>query len=259
MKSSPYLYLLGITFLLLSCTFYDKKTISAIDFYGNSQYFDRGRIVDLPTHIKIFFYGDLTLYEISSKNTHRSMELGSKGDVIDKGITKVETVVSYYVAKKGETHGLVYNSSVGRSKTKFNVDSLLTYSNIGKENEKLFASDFGKVVLSIKDKNNNISLEKIELPKKPNSADSVFRFFDYKMMNINFSLSNELDKKYNTKLVKIVFVTNEKKVDGLMIPKLETFFEIRKPIRIENEKRIISIFKQFKKDLSLGDNTGMKK
>ncbi|MEN0095852.1 MAG: hypothetical protein AAGB30_10740 [Pedobacter sp.] len=245
MKHCIYVIMLGI--LILSCSFYRKERLTAIDFFGNSQYFDRNQLINLPTHVKMISSNEINLYIIDTKNTNRSFALGKNGEIINNGITGVDSSMNYYVAKKDAKFGLMYTGFKKSFAQKFNVDSLVTYSNLGKENAKSFASNFEKLVFSSRDHHKKIAIEKFRLPEQPNGADSIYRFFNSDFTITDFSLSKELDERYQTKLVKIVFISNEKMKEGILVPRLETFYEIRQS-EINNKEEILSLFKQFDAD-----------
>ena len=213
-------------FLLFLCLFFTpthgsaqpKKTSELKVISHNSRfktYFTNGAIDNFGDTRNIAFFKDYILYEIpttrlESKVTYISFDEVKDGDTIfsddDGGPIIKEITYEYFVVKQGQKSGLWFKDT-SNSGTSYALDSLLKSANLDSTNIKFNSIDFGAPTEIVKTKDGKILFEKFyNFKKDSDSPDTVFRYYDYKLKDINFSLSPSLDKAKQSKLYRSIQV-----------------------------------------------------
>lgn len=200
---SVLIFLICLT--LSSCHFNSQDELIVTDFStAMDQNFEVGKSNYKDVFaLTVIDFKDVRAFIIPFQNTRTETELQANGDV-KKGRTTYDTTFVYCIYRKGQKIGLRYDSLRIKSSQRFSVDSLLSRINIGKEQLHWNAIADGKLTYSLKDKNTDRLIEERYASKTDEFIDSTYRYFDHSMKHNSFSLAPSIDKKYNTKLVRIV-------------------------------------------------------
>ncbi|TCC88039.1 hypothetical protein EZ428_20160 [Pedobacter frigiditerrae] len=160
---------------------------------------------------KIAFSGDkrLLIEERASLTTKDILD--NNGKKIDEIVTKEDISYVVYVYQKGSKNGLSYHLDSFRQEKGivFNVDSII--KGLSLDQQPVLSIDLGKPIEVLKEK--DVEIEKfLNSKKKPSDPDSIFRYYDRGLRNIDFSFSEKLDRQKNSKLVKTLFIYNQTNV-----------------------------------------------
>ena len=193
-----------------------KKTAELKVISHNSRfktYYTNGAIDNFGDTRNIAFFKGYILYEIptthlESKVTHINFDEIKDGDTIfsdDDGPSIIKEITyEYFVVKQDQKSGLWFKDTSSPG-TSYLLDSLLKSTNLDSANIKFNSIDFGTPTEIVKTKDGRIILEKFYTFKKDSdSPDTVFRYYDYKLKDINFSLSPSLDKAKQSKLYRSI-------------------------------------------------------
>lgn len=229
---------------LLSCSFNSPNELMVIDFStAMDQNFEVGKSNYKEVfNITVIDAKDIRAFIIPFQNTRSETELQANGDV-KKGVTTYDTTFVYCIYRKGNKIGLRYDSLKAISPQRFPVDSLLSRINIGKEQLHWNAIAEGKLIYSQKDKKTGKVLEERYISNKDGVIDSTYRYFDHSMESNNFSLAPSIDKKYNTKLAKIINIKKSIKnnVRNVLITEM-------KMAKLKSPETAIKLIERFKSD-----------
>lgn len=161
--------------------------------------------------VQVVTDGELKLFIIPMRHTTINQSIKETNG--KKKVTNFVTY-SYNFIEKGKEFGLRYDSLSAESGKRIKADSILTSLNIAPRDQEQNSDVSGKLVHSLYNKENGTLVEE-KYAGTQKGLDSLYRFFDYSMKDVNFSLSPELDKKYGTKLVRITFLNNAKDTDSI--------------------------------------------
>ncbi|MFA6276500.1 MAG: hypothetical protein WC622_07110 [Pedobacter sp.] len=222
------------------------QNITVIKYTNAEKLFNKNQIINTKSgSFEIAYYKEYTLYNVSS--VRLEVDHSKTKDTVTKFIP-VDTIITYYVAKKNLNYGISYDC-FGNTK-KYPVDSLLKALAIHDSMKGIYSYVFGKRALIVRNKKtNNITLEKYDVKKKIlTDPDTVYKYYDYNLKGINFSFSPTLDKQNNSKLWKILFVfTPQNKKDRSLWQKLEVSMQIEK-IKSQDNRNYIKLINRFKND-----------
>lgn len=243
--------------MVISCSNQDEqsstslKVISYLSLFKDT--YSTGLIENDSTTVNIAYYQDYILYELAKVEVKlENFEKTIKGDTIelkDKMIP-IDTSYTYFIHKKGSKIGLRFDSLKANNGKPFSVDSIVERIGIRSSNLKIFSLDLGKPIKTVINK----KTEKIEaeffVDKKheDGTADSIYRYYDDKLIKFDFSFSPSLDKEKKSKLCKTHFVDffpNVKNKDTIC--RTDYISEI-KEINLVNSNQIILLFKRFEKE-----------
>ncbi|WP_281297556.1 hypothetical protein [Flavobacterium limnophilum] len=213
--------------LIIALTFYSfvnyKKPIrKIITTYCFPSIID-GKLHELIDSTSIIYKDNFTLYEMMPNHTSKIR----KDSILDEQVK-----YKYFIIKKGERYGFLYDSlNVGNNR-KLLADSLLQKT--GFLDGDLFKNrnkyNLNKI---IKSKGEYAKIE-IYIPKVKEkfSPDTTLIYYSKELKNIEFSLSQSLDSDSETKVCKIQFVFNSKfdKDHKMIFPQSSHWFLIKEDI-----------------------------
>jgi len=241
-----YIYIILCLFSQVACSnkIYQKK-ISLIGVLADAQYFDTKMLI--PKYIgsttKIAFRGDYKMYIILRRVHHTNDTYDEKNNTITSTVIKTDTVFSFHVIKNGSKTGIVY----GRDKIDphrgqiFYLDTLLKYQAMDNESYKGLSLDLGKPDQTI-EIDNTKKVEKFLFKKiRKGDPDSIYRYYDTKYKDLDFTFSPSLDKENASKLVRIqlIYKPTQAIIDNqnIQIPRREMNWAIRE---VEFSKELIN-------------------
>lgn len=193
---------------------------------------------------KIIYSQGLLIYEVNSINYKvvKSTKVGK--DINNEVVPTSDTTFKYFVLKSKDNFGFMYDSlSMSCIGKKFHLDSLLNQLGINVENMKIFSLNLGKPT-SKENIGKFKTLEKYFTKTNAEDADSIYRYFDGELKNVNFSFAPQLDKSRNSKLYKtqlIYLPTDSNK------SRQELISEIKR-VKLKNFKNISILIERFEKD-----------
>ncbi|MES2240895.1 MAG: hypothetical protein V4497_11625 [Bacteroidota bacterium] len=179
-----------------------------------------GNIYELKDSTSIIYKNNFTLYEMMPNHT---------ATISKDTITSEEVKYKYFILKKGDEHGFLYDSLNTISNRKLFADSLLQKT--GFLDGDLFKNK-DKYVLNktFKNKGEYAKIE-VYIPKTTweSSPDTTLIYYSKGLKNIDFSLSQSLDNHNDVKVCKIEFVFNAKfnKAQKMISPKSSHWFSIK--------------------------------
>ncbi len=241
--------LLFIIWLFLGC---DKETTNKLivtDFISSvDQQFEAGKpnFKDLFS-IKIIDYQNSRTFVIPFHNARRKTILLPNGSVKEQNIT-YDTTYVYCMVEKGNKVGLRYDSLKASSFQKFDVDSLLNRINISEGHLKANAVAEGSLIYSLMDEKNGKLIAQKFVAKKDATIDSTYRYFSPIMGDLDFSIAPGVDKKYQSKVVKIVNIriSNISKVKNTYVT------EIR-PGKLKDSTAMMQLIERFRNDIKINN------
>lgn len=193
------------------------------------------RIYNIHDTIRIYYYKDYVLYQLS----------GSRKFETDELIAGTE---QYFIYNSNNKFGFLFSSLKDSSlRMKIQVDSFLFDRGMkGKDFDHLpdslwFLSD------ERKDNESNIVEKYASIkPGDETSIDSIYYYYSKKMNDIPYSFSKKLDSIKSMKLFRIRMIYNEKfsKTNNFVLPQREILFEIRKRTNF-NEVEIINFINNY--------------
>ncbi|WP_410220188.1 hypothetical protein [Pedobacter sp.] len=194
-----------------------------------------------------FFKDDHVIYKLP-KIEYKDSRTKMRNDTIDLEFFNPDTTFRYFVAKNNSDFGIEYDNNLNR-KNKVNMDSLLKEIGVHPSMFGAYKLDLGKPA-KIEKQTTDIQIEKY-LNKKlvEDDSDSIYRYFDKSLVEINFSFSPSLDKEKNSKLFKTSFIHtyNDKKVNRKNILRSEFYSEFKR-ISIVDPSFYISLIKKYEHD-----------
>lgn len=213
----------------------DQKNISLIGVLADAQYFDTKMLI--PKYIgsttKIAFRENYKMYITVHKRNYTNDVFDAKNNTTTATVIKVDTFYHYNVIKNGSKTGLVY----GRDKNDplmgqiFYLDTLLKYQTMDNESYKGLSLDLGKPDQTIKIDNTK-KVEKFLFKKiMEGDPDSIYRYYDTKYKDLDFTFSPSLDEENASKLVRIqlIYKPTQAIIDNrnIQIPRREINWAIR--------------------------------
>lgn len=218
-----------------------KDKIKSIGFYYSLplnviQREGQEEIYYLQDSIIISFYEDIILYKLEETRDFET----------DK---KVLGTAKYFIYKKDQKNGFLFNYSRDSLIGMYSVDSLLKKEAMGGEKLELLSSNFWKPTEIIQDVKNNSTIEKYIPIKKPDETcfDSIYLYLTPDYNDIDYTLSSQIDSARKQKLYKTRLLYNQfySEVQKRIIPKREFKFEIRR-LTPNSPTATIAFFEKFK-------------
>ncbi len=174
------------------------------------QHYSNDRKDNFERENKIAFFKNYILFEESIHHLKGST-FQAHVETIENGVTTLTdtsapdmTIVKvthmYYLYENGQKRGLLYNEKTEKTKS-FSVDTLLSHSNLGPENEASISLDLGKPN-EVKKTGKKWSEKYYNSEVK--GFDTTFRYYDNALKDLPFSISKKLDQQNQSKLIKSV-------------------------------------------------------
>ena len=169
-------------------------------------------------------------------------------DTIDLEFFNPDTTYRYFIVRGNDDIGLEYDNNIKNPK-QFSLDSLLKDIGIHPSMFRVYNLELG-TPSTIEHKGKHIRIEKF-LNKKlvEEDPDSIYRYFDKRLIGINFSFSPSLDEKQNSKLFKTSFIDVYNGVDiKNNIVRAELYVQF-KEIKASNPKLLNNIIERYEHDI----------
>lgn len=252
MKSFLIFTFSSVLFLSCSVTNQKKDDVKIISVRYNSQLFNLGKksIENFEKITKIAFYKDLKLCLVPTIHVQLKDTEDLKSS--DGIFVKPDTSFMAFIFNKTDSIGLSYNfDNFSNEEGKlFNVDSLLKVLTLREDDLKSLGANFGRLdEVSV---NGHCKIEKFVVQKtSAQDPDSVFRYYNKNLKDIDFTFSKVLDNKNSSKFYKTLFIYNpvsDKMVLDHDIPRREICYEFY----VLNQDRIQvyrDIFKKFSEEI----------
>lgn len=240
---------LSLVILLLGACVSQEK-LKVVQFLNVDSNFYESSVEADSSSFRIARYDNCTLYEVRSiKGKVITEVIGDS--IVNKMYPSKEYITRYFVVKNGAKTGLKYDSLVTDLPRKFRLDSLLEMLTLNERNLKAFEIDLGKPAkVKIEDANNAVLIEQFFAKTGSSTVDSIYRFYDKRLNDMDFSLSKKLDSTKRSKLHKISYIflpTKDK--NGNLSDRRKLDIEIKKVmIEGEDKDKLIAIFNRFKND-----------
>jgi hypothetical protein len=233
----------------IGCSKEIKNKMQVIDVKSNGQFFnlEKMSLFNVGKKTRIIFKDNIEIYLSARVRFLKTNQIDINGEDIMKG----DTSYIVYVITKGFKTGLKYsldNFKTDKGVT-FDFDSLKNGLGLTKENLGSLNLELGNPTEIIKGK---ITLEKFAIKKtSPTEPDSIYRYYDDSLNEVDFSFSRKLDNEHKKKLFKTSFIFN-KITKGVAlpnneIPRRENVWQFSL-INSENTKKYLEIIEKFKLD-----------
>ncbi len=216
-------------------------------------YRESGDVFNIDNSLRIAFYKEYRIHVYPRITQYNKEVKDATGKTIDEVAYRLDTTYTYIVSMKGNNLGLKYSSLIdpnSRGK-RFNLDSLNRANGLYSSNFKVYnAPRLGDPIEVIRNDGGKVILERFLVPKEKNNyPDSIYRYYDETLKEIDFSFIPELDQKHNSKLVRVSMVFNPiaKGLYAIAIPRRESFWEM-KEIYEKNPGAYLQLIERFKKD-----------
>lgn len=199
-----------------------------------------GKIYELIDSTSIIYKDNFKLYEMMPNHTAKI----SKDSIIGE-----EVKYKYFILRKGDKYGFLYDSLNTINNRKLLADSLLQKT--GFLDGDLFKNK-NKYILNkiLKNKGDYAKIE-VYIPKtnEESSPDTTLIYYSKDLKNIDFSLSQSLDNYNKVKVCKIEFVFNAKfnKAKKMIFPKSNHWFSIKEDT-ISNLSKYDDFINAFRKN-----------
>lgn len=198
--------------ILISCAKHSFKqsTIISIKFVHLMQDFhaDNSGLISITDSMNIIFDGEYRIYERPTIHTYSRVTLNKNGDAIGEKIMKEDTFYTYTIYNKHSKYGYSFDSIADPKPKRINVDTFLrTTINKG------YIINEGTNLKLTETRNSDDSKMVIEkysfVDRKDGSdPDSEYYYYNRHLMNIPFSLSEQLDSFKHSKLIRARYIFN---------------------------------------------------
>lgn len=221
MKQAFYLFI--AVALLISCSFKIQPKVKVFEIASFGEVFMPGQktIAVLENNIKIADLGDYRLYITPYIKTKSKLTFDDDDNVIDQKLISTDTTYEVLAINRNEKKGLRYTLENFRNEKGkvMGIDTFMEEVELTEATFKTFDYDLG-VPASVT-KNGTKKIERFGHQKVNYAeADSIYRYYDSDLQDINFSFSERLDKENGSKLYKTTFVFN-KIPKGVLLPDTE--------------------------------------
>ena len=247
MKQFNFLFLLILLHLIYGCK------VNNIGQYKIIEYIDETKIIVGPEdnnlgNFKIAYHEKYTAYEVWSSSYKLISSEKAEDRIINKLVPSNDTTYKYFVVEKGKQRGIWYDGVKDSIPKVFRLDSLEEMLTIIKSNMAIFSLDLGKPIRIVANAKDKTKTEHYFTKTGEKDADSIYRFYDEKMTDIEFSFSPKLDNEKKSKLYKTLFIYLKKKkgtnIDSLKSERITSI----KRLNIVNNQQLISAFEKFETD-----------
>ncbi|RZK37253.1 MAG: hypothetical protein EOO90_25640 [Pedobacter sp.] len=242
MKKTIYALLLVISIIELGCQSIARRDLKVVDFITIlDQNFEVGKPNLRDTMaITVIDFDNIRTFVVPFHNERRNTTILPNGNTTE-GSTTYDTTFVYCLFEKGSKVGLRYDSLSSVLPKKFPVDSLLNRINIGKEQLYWNAIAEGKLEYSLRNNKTNELIEERYFSKKDATVDSTYRYFNPSMKGVDFTIAPSIDKKYNSKLIKIVNISIKDRIRNVLKTEIKEG-DLKEPLPI------IKLIERFTKD-----------
>lgn len=186
--------------------------IFVVNILADAQYFETTlrEVKYIGSSTKIAYWGDYSMYIVTLLRQKTNDVYDKQTQTMTSTVIKTDTAYLYHVIKNGSKAGLVYGGDkVDTLKGKtFHLDTLFKYQGMNYDSYRGLSLDLGQPTETV----NLSETEKIEKyfykKTKKGDPDSIYRYYDTRLKNIDFTYSPSLDKKSQSKLVRTRLIYN---------------------------------------------------
>lgn len=208
-------------------------------------YFSDGTIENSTTNLIIAYYKTYILYGVPSTSFILKKSSLNRDTIFNELIPSNDTTYTYFVLEENAKIGRRYDSLSSSNGSNFKPDSLFELINIDSANLKIFSVDLGKPYKITKEKD---KILEVFLNHTVNGTDTIYRYFDKGLSDLQFSFSQLSDtqkksKLYKTRMVQFSPNTNYKPTQSFVI-RTDITDEIKR-LKIDNQTPIIKLFEKF--------------
>lgn len=230
---------------LMSCIRAEKSSYQGLRMKNNMLAFDfntfsaseaNDNFGEMSNRIKIVYYEDYVLYEITVLET--KTELDGNGEEVIKldPLTKRKSY-RYYIVKKGQKNGMMFYS-LEKYKV-FAYQNFIKAMGMNFEDYSFFNLNLGDPKKIEIDSKRKLSIQKFAPPVKTiDDPDSIFCFYDSSLKGIDFSFNPAIDKRSNSKLWKIAMIFNAKQ-KPIVQPAYQIYWEFKRSNKVDEKKYLI--------------------
>ncbi len=170
---------------------------------------DDSSIIYTSDTLILSYYNDNIVLQFTTVNQHTYTEFDKDGNTLKDSLVSWETVSSYFIYKKGDSHGLKYSAITSKG-IKIQVDSFLRKTLIMN-----FEQSFSDIVkedsiVQVINASKNTELVEKYIPKtkidQTYNDSTIVYYSDFP--NIDFSFSKFLDSTRKKKVTKVVLKYN---------------------------------------------------
>ena len=202
-----------------------------------------GELNNVRDSTPIYYYNNLILYQLQYffDSTYNVYNDTSKS--FDMKFAMTERRYKYFIYKKGDQYGILYNSLSGNIYKKTLTDSVLSHKK-GPDNIHSIISDSNyNLTHKYIGPDKTFYYESYAYKNKKNSleVDSINFYYSSSLINFSLSLSPTLDSIFHSKLTKFKIIYNEgyNSVYSVKMPYREYYCEIEKLDTIPKEINLL--------------------
>ena len=244
MKHIIILLFLSVNFSCIST----KDNLVVLQYYSNDTLNINNKTEVFSSTLNIGYLNDLTVYEIPIAN-FGEFKLDSASGSYNASDKAIDTTYLYYVSKKDDSKGILYNAVASKAVMTYSKDSLIRALNFDEESLRIFSVKLPKPVETLKNKLGKIEVEKFDSKILETDADTIYRYFNDKLKKVDFTFSKNLDKEKDSKLSKTTFIYLKDNKPNSQ-PRIISHTGIRK-IEARNPKELTQLFGRFTEDSKL--------
>lgn len=234
--------LLFLITLLTTCGSAKQSTddIRAISFSSYGFSYEKDTVFELRNNIKIAYYKDYSLYQTKTITLSPGPD-NSSDTYIDLKDTVGVSTYKYFIIKKGEKKGLLFDRKANPKA--YDLDIMLKRDGLNFKDFPFFCLDVGKPAQTEKNSTNGDVIEKFANPVKgPLEPDSLYRYYNTKLSDVNFTFCDHFDKIQQNKLWKIGLIYHKKEGKAGIVRR-EAYWKFAP---YENDDQLfLTMFKQF--------------
>ncbi len=223
------LFICVISVIALGCTnLLQRKGDHSVGFFITLQFPTmNGSIHTMNDSILIYQNDHYLIYDQSVLQPRSIVNIyKNKGDSVSEEELSPLIFHKYFIIKKTENYGLLYDSINANKPTSLSLDSFLRGKDYRKYPFYLLSKSY-KVASNIMDKGDLVEKLIDPSPEKDN-PDTLVLLYNKNLDLGEITLSRELDSIKKSKLYKVTFIYNPKKTDGVNYDRREMNFELRK-------------------------------
>lgn len=210
-------------------------------------YFD-GYVESESGEINIIYINNYIIYKIPKLVYVENFKTITR-DTIRMDFIKPDTIFNFYVTEKNRSLGIRYNSIDSSDGKIFAVDSLLKEHGIHSSMFGVYSLNLEKPSQILK-LSQTITVKKYLNKKLVNSdPDSIYRYFDSSLKDIEFTYSRALDSIEKNKLVETCFINIYPKQTGNKPIRLESCSGM-KIIKLTNMADYLTIIRLYSKEIN---------
>ena len=197
--------------------------------------------------LQVYYYQDLSLYQIPIIRTYSKTMLDKEGDVKSSELVKAEIIYKYFIAKKDSPIGVMYDTLNTNREQRMPVDSFLKINTLTSLSTflKFTKAQNNDSLVNVIQLSKNETVEKYVPKVKYDQTynDSTLLYFKKGLSSINFSFSPEMDSLRNAKLVKVrlIFNHNDAGSDKFSKAAKEVLFSME-TLSVTNKEEIMALF-----------------